>query len=147
MSQLPHVSTKYGAPMGRNSLVPFRFDPAPNSTRCFRVHIDSQGYDDGGAYWGLGEPLYCLTNDADYREFYRAPSRFAAFAISDLTYSSLKVKPVDRRYTVTAEWYGAAKPGFVSRFCGDWIGVYNNKDEAWAKCGDHWKETFYRVRR
>ena len=55
--QMPKVSTKYGAPMGRigqrgDHLAPYKF-------RLFRVRLDSGGYDDGGAYWGHGEPLYC----------------------------------------------------------------------------------------
>jgi len=39
------------------------------------VNLDSGGYDDGGAYWGRGEPLYCATDDMGYREFVRAPDR------------------------------------------------------------------------
>lgn len=29
-----------------------------------RVRLDSGGYDDGGAYWGLGEPLYHAYDDS-----------------------------------------------------------------------------------
>lgn len=52
----PNVNSKYGAPMGR-----------PNSghgaepTTKFEVKlvpINSGGYDRGGAYWGIGRPLY-----------------------------------------------------------------------------------------
>lgn len=49
-----------------------------------RVYLDSGGYDNGGAYWGLGEPLYHAYDDSlssDHEEgrgvyaFVRATSR------------------------------------------------------------------------
>jgi len=48
--------------------------------RCFRVRLDSGGYDDGGAYWGIGMPLYCIENEEDEhgvgnRMFHRAMNR------------------------------------------------------------------------
>ncbi|HFL6170873.1 TPA: hypothetical protein ACG4NJ_002217 [Pseudomonas aeruginosa] len=56
-AQFPNVSSRYGAPMGRRD---DRGDTdAPYKFRLFRVRLDSGGYDDGGAYWGLGQPLYC----------------------------------------------------------------------------------------
>lgn len=59
--QFDEVSCKYGAPMGRRDS---RGDgDAPYKMRLFKVKIDSQGYDDGGAYWGLGETLYCATSE------------------------------------------------------------------------------------
>lgn len=54
--KLPKVNCKYGAPMGRTGNV-----SEPDATVTFnlkRVTINSQGYDEGGAYWGTGEPLY-----------------------------------------------------------------------------------------
>lgn len=54
--KLSNVSSKYGAPMGRRS---YRADPeAPIKFHLRRVYLDSGGYDNGGAYWGFGEPLY-----------------------------------------------------------------------------------------
>ncbi len=50
------------------------------SVRVFRVRINSQGYDDGGAYWGIGNPLFCATDGRDYRMFTRADSRLCAIA-------------------------------------------------------------------
>jgi hypothetical protein len=57
MTQLPNVDCKYGAPMGRtekrgDTTISFKF-------RLFRVRLDQGGYDEGGAYWGIGTPLYC----------------------------------------------------------------------------------------
>jgi|SRR5690606_27260087 len=57
VKQFQDVSCKYGAPIGRQEC---KGDPdAPYRFRVFRVHLDADGYDDGGAYWGIGRPLYC----------------------------------------------------------------------------------------
>lgn len=82
---LDDVSSKYGAPMGRPTIVgPRQVVPVVTSdvfaekVRCFRVALDSGGYDSGGAYWGVGPPsLYCAMGD-DFQAFERAHSRDAA---------------------------------------------------------------------
>lgn len=56
---LPEVSSKYGAPMGRVSVV-----GEPVKLAITRIAIDSGGYDSGGAYWGLGDPLYRVEGEA-----------------------------------------------------------------------------------
>jgi hypothetical protein len=73
------VSCKYGAPMGRYTGPDFLdVDAGPLYLR--RVRLDSGGYDSGGAYWGLGSPLWeCLDQDGNGRIF-RAASRDAAKA-------------------------------------------------------------------
>ena len=68
----------YGAPMGR---LEWRDPPVPGRVRVFRVPINSGGYDRGGAYWGLGEPLYCATDGEGFRTFTRAPDRTAALRL------------------------------------------------------------------
>jgi hypothetical protein len=46
-----------------------------------RVRIDSGGYDSGGAYWGLGAPLFAWENvDGDRSGYLRAANREAAKA-------------------------------------------------------------------
>src|SRR5436190_18893849 len=40
-----------------------------------RLRLDSGGYDEGGAYWGLGEPLYWATDGAGVDVFRRARDR------------------------------------------------------------------------
>lgn len=41
-----------------------------------KVHINSQGYDDSGCYWGAGQPLYCADHDDWDRPIYtRADNR------------------------------------------------------------------------
>lgn len=65
---------QYGAPMGR----PENGGTPGESVRLYlqRVRLDSGGYDSGGAYWGLGQPLYtCFDEAADYLRFFRASSR------------------------------------------------------------------------
>lgn len=72
--QFHDVSSLRGAPMGRADL----HEPPQSKVRLFRVRLDAGGYDDGGAYWGLGPPLYCATDDYGFRMFTRAASREAA---------------------------------------------------------------------
>lgn len=64
----PPVSGKYGAPMGRpdnNTYTDkqgriFKLDVNDDARpfRLVRVPLNNGGYDRGGAYWGLGAPLY-----------------------------------------------------------------------------------------
>lgn len=90
--QFPQVDTRFGAPMGRATW-PLKGDIPPRSLSLFRVRIDAGGYDDGGAYWGLGAPLYCLRgsgDDWDVRGFVRAPSRAHAALALCVPHSALK---------------------------------------------------------
>jgi hypothetical protein len=82
--------TRYGASMGRAEWGR-KEEPADRSVRVFRLPIDSQGYDPGGAYWGIGEPLYCATDGETYRRFVRAQSRDQAIAKLGLSPTKLKV--------------------------------------------------------
>lgn len=54
--------------------------PARPVTVCLqRIPLDSGGYDDNGAYWGLGQRLYwACTEDGALETFFRAPNRAAA---------------------------------------------------------------------
>ena len=66
------ASCTRGAPMGRRSCY---YLTNGEKVYCQRVSIDSQGYDRGGAYWGIGQPLYCVFQpDGDLRVFVRADS-------------------------------------------------------------------------
>ena len=64
--QLEKVSGKFGAPLGRTVKHNFECDSA-------MIHIVplTQGYDNGGAYWGDGENLYVAVGD-DFIQFHRA---------------------------------------------------------------------------
>lgn len=76
---ITEVGSQYGAPMGRweggypESLT-------DRTVRVFKVPICSQGYDSGGAYWGIGAPLYCATDQEEYCRYIRAGSREEAIA-------------------------------------------------------------------
>jgi hypothetical protein len=85
----PPVSALYGAPMGRaaHNTYTDKHDRTYEITiaegappcRLVRVHIDRGGYDSGGAYWGLGEPLYYYATFAgDIDGFVRGRTREAA---------------------------------------------------------------------
>lgn len=90
--QFVEVNSTYGAPMGRRD-----FGPMPDhgrTIRVFRVRLDVGGYDDGGAYWGHGKPLFCATDGEDYRRFIRADSRLCAVAELELPRDMLKSPPV-----------------------------------------------------
>lgn len=69
---------RYGASMGRRDH--HAADrTAPIKLRLARVRLDSGGYDSGGAYWGVGSPLFCAWSDEEEVQFFlRADSREAA---------------------------------------------------------------------
>lgn len=51
--------TQYGAQMGRSR---GRKIPADTTSKLIvrRVRLDSGGYDEGGAYWGIGQKLWMV---------------------------------------------------------------------------------------
>lgn len=65
-----HVSSKYGAPMGRGAEAPL-----VGKVRMRRVRLDSGGYDPGGAYFGTGAPLYYVSGDESGYVYVRGASR------------------------------------------------------------------------
>lgn len=109
-SGLSDVSSRYGAPMGRGETFPGevkcrdcgREGPPslfglcggcygrnivaarPDQPRRYylrRVHLDSGGYDSGGAYWGHGAPLWhAAAAEGGGESFFRAKDRAAAKA-------------------------------------------------------------------
>jgi hypothetical protein len=56
----PNVSSQYGAPMGRKSdhLEGLIIAETDSRFTLRRIRLDSGGYDSGGAYWGIGQPLF-----------------------------------------------------------------------------------------
>lgn len=92
ISQLPDVSSRYGAPMGRPTQSGFRNRNGDwvecavlNGAAPFylvRIPLNSGGYDSGGAYWGLGAPLYRFEYSrlSDISGFVRGRTRDAAKA-------------------------------------------------------------------
>ena len=69
MANLPDVNCRYGAPMGRGQ-AEAADTQAPIKFRLSRVYLNSGGYDRGGAYWGIGAPLYQAEADAPTRYAY-----------------------------------------------------------------------------
>lgn len=73
---LPAVDARHGAPMGRPSTFP------KTETKRFylsRVRINQGGYDSGGAYWGIGQPLFqACAADGDACFYFRVSDRSAA---------------------------------------------------------------------
>jgi len=104
--QFPDVSGKYGAPMGRREFYNPEYMAA---ARLFRVRLDSGGYDDGGAYWGLGEPLWCcMQRDHGFQVFFRASSRRAAAEYVAAEYPGLRLfRPVTGMPPAVLELRGA----------------------------------------
>ena len=89
-----HVDVRFGAPMGRPPYTKnpetgewfgwrMEEDPAyaalckqPRRFYLQKARLDSGGYDQGGAYWGLGEPVYIAQDEDDtIQRTYRATSR------------------------------------------------------------------------
>lgn len=92
--QFPAVNCQYGAPMGRPTF-PIK-DKGFKDLQLFKVRLDSQGYDDGGAYWGNSyNSLYCARNE-ESQEFVRAYSREHAAALLDLCNADL-VRPLSKQ--------------------------------------------------
>lgn len=80
---IPNVNTKYGAPMGRPNVgkQPVTIVSGPtnrivkkNQIKVYEKRVPlTEGYDQGGAYWGIGPELRVrFTKDLSYVEFYRA---------------------------------------------------------------------------
>ena len=71
------VSCKYGSPMGRYTGGEF-LDTDSGKIYLRRIKLDSGGYDNGGAYWGIGQPLW-ETLDQDGNGFiFRESNRESA---------------------------------------------------------------------
>jgi hypothetical protein len=108
MSQMLKVDCKHGAPMGRSS----SGDAPKGRVRLYWVKLDSGGYDDGGAYWGLGDRLYCAEGESadgnGYRRFTRASDRNQAAGKLGLLDSQL-AKPVTPKEIRAEILYGLAK--------------------------------------
>lgn len=65
---LPQVGGRYGAPMGRNA---YHAEPFAILT-ARHISLDAGGYDAGGAYWGLGQPLWRVECDGLPASYIRA---------------------------------------------------------------------------
>lgn len=82
---LSDVGGKYGAPMGRRAGA---YQGGP--VKVYAVAIDESGYDAGGAYWGLGAPLFRAIEDGENVGFVRAATH--AEACGDFRAQGFKVE-------------------------------------------------------
>ena len=76
--KLPKADCKYGAPMGRRGNISERAYPVKFHLR--QMHL-TQGYDNGGAYWGMPSDLWRAWGDGAEEEqviYVRAPDRETA---------------------------------------------------------------------
>jgi len=94
MAQLPRVKDTYGAPKGRKEFGRPN-DSEKRNVRLFRVRLNSGGYDDGGAYWGTGSPLWCADGADDdgpgeFFQFTRANTRREAAERLGVTHRLIK---------------------------------------------------------
>jgi hypothetical protein len=71
------VSCQYGAPLGRYTGPDF-LDVDAGKIYLRRVRLDSGGYDSGGAYWGLGAPLWEAMDQDGNGRIFRARDRATA---------------------------------------------------------------------
>lgn len=110
--QFPNVNSTYGAPMGR---VEKGTPQTPKSVRVFRVRLNAGGYDDGGAYWGHGLPLFCATDGRDYRHFVRAIDRIDAIAALEIPAETIARLPAASLKTLQATTAAAIRAGIDTR--------------------------------
>jgi hypothetical protein len=94
--QFSNFSSQYGAPMGR----PTTGDAPRDKVSLFRVTMIDGAYDDGGAYWGMGMPLFCARGEAvngdEFQRFVRAGSRAKAAEALGLSHAQL-LRPISAR--------------------------------------------------
>lgn len=113
MRKMTKVSGKYGAPMGRPSYGLIQ-NCEPGSVRLFQVPLDSGGYDDGGAYWGHGERIYCArTDDGEFFNTVRASNRAHAALLLDIEPEQLTRgigAPAWLRYSTARAYIGQRAP-------------------------------------
>ena len=89
MKQFYDVNSVRGAPMGRPNAL--GLDDTPWSIQLFSVRICSQGYDDGGAYWGhTPKSLWCARDSQGNEQFVRAFTRITAAAALEIPNNLLK---------------------------------------------------------
>lgn len=88
--QFDNVNCQYGAPMGRPSINFVADSEYEGMVQLFRVNLDSGGYDDGGAYWGIGPPSVYCARAQDFQYFVRAASRDLAKALVQEEFPSVK---------------------------------------------------------
>lgn len=94
-ANLPKLDSRYGAPMGRANTLPHDF---AGIIFLSAVRINGSGYDSGGAYWGLGQPLFQAAAHGadgaatDQAAYFRARDRKAALQRARDNWPAAKVR-------------------------------------------------------
>lgn len=70
-----YVSSKYGAPMGRQSFPASEFI---GKVHLRKVPLVDSAYDQGGTYWGAPANLWCAWDDHRHVRYMRAATRYEA---------------------------------------------------------------------
>lgn len=108
------LDCKYGVPMGRRSI---GTQNPPIHKKLFDCAVPlNQGYDKGGAYWGIGDPLRVrYTKDIDYVDFYRINANDCTYIGANVFLFKEKVitKCIDifDRNDIRTEWSGVRLKG------------------------------------
>ena len=135
--QFPKVDSSRGAPMGRMAYGSIQ-ECFPRTVRLFKVNLDSQGYDDGGAYWGIGAPLWCAIGEHYYtgfqsRAFVRADSREHAIVLLKIE-DGLLIQGIGKRRIAmlqsAAQWHSPVAKALLNAL--DSLG-YDVRDPAYQR--------------
>ena len=119
--QFAKVDSSRGAPVGRMSYGSIQ-ECFPRTVRLFKVNLDSQGYDDGGAYWGIGAPLWCAIGEHydtgfQRRDFTRADSREQAIVLLKIE-DGLLIQGISKRRIAmlqsSAQWHSPIAKGLLN---------------------------------
>ena len=91
MTVITQVGSQYGAPMGRSS------SQLETEEKCYAMPVPLiDGYDMGGAYWGVEQTLWAIVDQDGDSRFYRANDQNEAFELADIA-------PEYRETTLNAE--------------------------------------------
>lgn len=80
MDKVRELAETRRAEVARYTSIVAKLEAAPKNPPYYlqEVRLDSGGYDQGGAYWGHHQKLYCAFNDYDVQMYVRAINRDAA---------------------------------------------------------------------
>lgn len=135
--QFPNVPHKYSAPMGRPSFgTP---EQAAGKIRLFRIRLVDGDYDDGGAYWGAPEDLYCARDaHGTYQQVVRAVSREAARITLGIPASKLRKVPPVSVDTLLRRHLSQFVEAYLT--CALWASTTTNEDGSCSPLDDGYSE-------
>lgn len=109
-------------------------DCLPRSVDLFRVRLDVNGCDDGGAYHGLSDiALYCARDGDGYQQFVSADNRRDAAAILEIPSLALRSRLTVKElqpWSVTWEYCGQSLPRHVVRWFDAYIEPFDSAHDA-----------------